>query len=225
MKRTINIATMPERVNHLRLTLESLEGQFDEIRIYLNGFKTVPTWLQKYTIAQGDDLTDNGKFYFLQFVEEPEYYFSADDDIIYPPTYADDMVKEIEDYGIIVTHHGRVLTNQYVSYYRGHAFFHCANEVHSHCFLDVAGTGVTAFSTEYFNPKEIYKSPDKCMSDIIFSMAAKKLGKKITVVPHVCGYIKPQPVEESIYTKHHRNEDRQIELANEIIELKKYFEA
>lgn len=222
MKRTVNIATMPSRLNQLKQTIESLEAQFDEVRIYLNGFDKIPTWLKAYTIASGDDLTDNGKFYFLQFAQD-EYYFTCDDDIIYPPTYADDMVQKIDELGTIVTHHGRILQAEDVSYYRGHEFFHCANDQTEQKIIDVPGTGVTAFDTRYFKPTELYKSPFKCMSDIVFGLEAKKKGKKVTVLPHACGYIRPLPVEDSIYAKHRNNELVQINLANQIYDLKKYF--
>jgi len=222
MKKTANIATMPSRLDQLSETIKSLEPQFDEIRIYLNEFKEIPKWLKNYTIATGDNLTDNGKFYFLQFTQK-ELYFSCDDDIIYPPTYSRDMAQAIEDYGTIVTQHGRTLINKNVSYYGGHEFYHCANEVIEAAYLDVPGTGVTAFNTEYFKPVNLYKSPDKCMSDIIFGLEAKAAGKKCIVLPHACGYIKPLQVNDSIYKKHRHNEARQIEIANKIIDLKKYF--
>lgn len=222
MKTTCNIATMPSRVNELRLTLESLEGQFDEIRIYLNGFTKIPNWLKDYTIANGEDLTDNGKFYFLQFAHD-EYYFSCDDDIIYPKNYAKDMIKKIEEHQTIVTHHGRTLIEKDVSYYGGHEFYHCANDQEEEKLIDVGGTGVTAFDTRYFKPTDICNSPYKCMSDIVFGLEAKMQGKRITLLPHANGYIRPLLVEDSIYSKFRRNEDVQINLANEIFDLKKYF--
>lgn len=223
MKITANIATMPSRLNELKQTLDSLEGQFDEIRIYLNEFTNIPKWLKNdYTIATGDNLTDNGKFYFLQFTQD-EYYFTLDDDIIYPPTYARDMVAKIKEHKTIVTQHGRILIQKDVSYYAGHEFFHCANDQYEEKLIDVPGTGVTAFDTRYFKPTEIFNSVNKCMSDIVFGLEAKKSGKKIMILPHKVGYIRPLLVEDSIYKKHRNNELVQINLANQIFDLKKYF--
>jgi hypothetical protein len=225
MRTTINIATMPSRIDQLGATLESLKGQADEIRLYLNGFDYVPTFIKENTTYfKGEDLTDNGKFFGLSFIEEDEYYFTLDDDIIYPPTFVRDMIQGIETYGTIVTMHGRILVDKDVSYYRGHEFFHCANTVEDAYYIDVSGTGVTAFDTRYFKPTEIYSSSDKCMSDIVFGLEAKRQGKKIVILPHEVGYIRPQVVEDSIYSRHSKNEARQIELANEIFDLKKYFE-
>lgn len=214
---------MPSRVNVLRETIKSLEPQFDEIRIYLNNFDSIPKWLKNYTIATGDDLTDNGKFYFLQFAKD-EYYHTCDDDIIYPANYAENCIEGIKKHGTIVTHHGRILIDKDVSYYGGHEFFHCANDQHEERLIDISGTGVTAFDTNYFCPKDIYKSDFKCMSDIVFGYEAKRKGKKITVLPHKVGWIRPQHVEDTIYKKHRHNESLQIHLANKTFDLKKYFD-
>lgn len=219
MKLTANLATRPKRYNELRKMLRSIDGQFDEVRIYLNETNEVPKWLDNYTVVTGDNLTDNGKLYFLQFAKN-EYYFTVDDDIIYPKNYAETMVDEIKKHNTIVTHHGRLLKSKDVSYYRGHKFFHCANNQTETRLIDVCGTGVTAFDTNYFNPNNLYKSKHLCMSDIVFSLEAAKKNKLITVLPHFAGWLKPLPVKESIYDIHINNESEQISLANKIFEKK-----
>lgn len=222
MKRTANLATFPARENYLKLMLQSIENQFNEIRIFANGYDEVPEWMDKYTVAYGCDLTDNGKFYFLSTLKKPEFYFSLDDDIVYPPTYACDMITKIKEHGTIVTHHGRLLLNQNVSYYRGHKSFHCMNNNLVEGIIDVAGTGVTAFDTSYFNPKKIFESKDLKMSDLVFSLEASKQNKKITVLSHECGYLKalPIPIEQTIFGTEHQREERQIQIANEIFRIK-----
>ena len=218
MKRTANLATIPSRINMIKTMLSSIENQFDEIRIYANGFKEVPDFMKKYTVVIDKDLTDNGKFYFLSKIKEPEYYFSMDDDIIYPPTYAQDMINAIDNHKCIVTHHGRLLKTNGVSYYRGHNFHHCTNNNFIERYIDVAGTGVTAFNTSYFNPNKIYKSKDLLMSDIIFSLEASNQKKLIRVLEHNAGYIRcVNPTDtNTIHARCSRSETRQIELADEI---------
>lgn len=219
MKITANIATRPQRYNELRKMLNSINGQFDEVRIYLNEANIVPSWLHNYTVVTGENLTDNGKFYFVQFAKN-EIYCSLDDDIIYPKDYADNLRMGVDKHKTIVTHHGRILTAKDVSYYGGHKFFHCANDQKEERVIDVCGTGVTAFDTNYFKPSKLYKSKHLCMSDIIFSLEAINKGKKITVLPHKVGWIKPLLVNDSIYSKHRHNESVQISLANKIFEKK-----
>lgn len=207
MKVVANIATFKGREKYLEKTIESLKNQVDIINIYDNEINP--------------DLTDNGKFYFLQKYKEPVYYLTCDDDIIYPPTYAEDMVKAIKECKSIVTHHGRKLQRKGVSYYRGHIAYACTKLVNKKRIIDVAGTGVTGFSTEYFNPVNLYKSNDKKMSDLVFSLEARKQKKIITLLPHRAGYIIAQPIprEQTIYGNHCNNDERQSILADEIQSL------
>lgn len=207
IKIVVGMATFKGREKFLKKTIESLRFQVDEINIYNN--------------EMNPDLTDNGKFYFLQNYKEPVIYLSCDDDIIYPPTYAQDMVKSIQECKSIVTHHGRKLQRQGVSYYHGHTAYRCTGLVNKRRIIDVAGTGVTGFNTAYFNPVHIYKSKDLKMSDLVFSLEAKKQKKTITLITHKAGYIIAQPVprDQTIYGNHKNNDSRQSILADEIQSL------
>jgi hypothetical protein len=223
MKYTANIATMPSRIEVLKKMLKSIEGQFDEVRIYLNGFTEIPPFLERYTLARdGFDLTDNGKFYWIS-PNSNEYYFTLDDDIEYPANYSRDMAAAIEQHGCIVTHHGRELLAKGVSYYRGHYSYRCMGEVNVCKSIDVAGTGVTAFSTNYFAPN-IWHSNDKCMSDLVFSLEAAQQGKEIRILPHNAGYFKYLFPEEqtTIFERFKNKEQRQIEIADEILGIKNF---
>lgn len=205
----IGMATFPGREPYLKKALESLKGQADNIRIYDNGIMS-------------PDLTDNGKFYFLKEYSESVYYLSCDDDIEYPPTYVRDMVEAIDRLGTIVTHHGRDLLSIDRNYYKGHRAYRCtaANDIEK--VIDVAGTGVTGFRTDYFNPVNIWRAKEKRMSDLVFSLEAAKQGKKITVLTHPHGYIRTFSIPQS-QTIHgiesRRAQTKQIQLANEIFRI------
>jgi hypothetical protein len=208
MKVIIGIATMQGREASLKATLRSLTGQADQIRIYNNAEREV-------------DYTDNGKFYFLKEYNEPIYYLSCDDDLIYPPTYVRDMVDAINRTGTIVTHHGRILRDIGRSYYRGHKVFQCLRDNRTECEIDVAGTGVCGFRTDYFNPTEIYKAEDKRMSDLVFSLEAIKQKKRITVLQHPMGYFGHTDNEVTIHAQYCSNDSRQSEIADEILQLRR----
>ena len=82
MKASINIATYPGREDALVKMLESVRGQFDEVRVYVNQYDDFE--LDNYEIIKagatrvewGEDLTDNGKFYFIKDLYKNEYYFT-----------------------------------------------------------------------------------------------------------------------------------------------------
>jgi len=190
----------------IKPTLNSLKGQADVIRIYDNANRS-------------EDLTDLGKFYFLQEYTEPIYYLTVDDDIIYPPTYVRDMVRAIDLHKTIVTHHGRKLTRKGISYYKGHNQYAYNKRVGGIIKIDVAGTGVCGFRTDYFNPLEVCKSEHHKMSDLVFSLEARKQGKLITLLPHNSNYFKTIQYSNTIFNEFLENDSVQTTLADEILGL------
>ena len=210
MKIVVGIATTGTRQRQLKHTLESLNDQTlkpDHIHVYDNSKEEV-------------DYTDNGKFYFLQFYDEPIYYLSCDDDILYPEDYVEKIVSQVDYRGCIVTYHGRILKGQGRNYYREHSACSCTKSFVQTHKLDVAGTGVTAFRTDYFNPVDIYKAEDKCMSDLVFSLEATKQGKEIIHLGHKGNWIIGQIVDDGIYDRFNQDCTRQNEIADEIWLLK-----
>ena len=217
---SVNIATMPSRLEQLKKTVASLYDQADIIRIYLNGFKKVPKLpnpLNKITYTQGEDLTDNGKFYFLKEQAKDEYYLTCDDDIIYGEGYVKRTTDLIDKYDCIITYHGRILKEGCETYYGCHEAFVFHETILNNMWIDVAGTGVCGFKTSYFKP-EIWNSKYKKMSDIVFSLEAKKQGKKIMLAAHEQNWLKVQLVEDSIFNSR-GDQSNQVKLIKELLLL------
>lgn len=207
MKVIINIATKGDRPEQLAKTLDSLKGQADAINVHDNSKGPI-------------DYTDNAKFSTLKMYKEPVYYLTCDDDIIYPLNYVNNMKYAIEKYKCIVSFHGRILKPNASSYYSGHDVY----DFRQHCpeskIVDVGGTGVMGFRTDYFNPTELYKSEYKCMSDLVLSLEAKKQGKTIVMASHLGNWLIQQEVNDmGIMKSHKNNQNNQIKLANQILEL------
>lgn len=199
---------MPGREESRLKACRSLRDQCDQIIVYDNSNNTV-------------NLTDNGKFAGLLLCDEPCYYFSCDDDLIYPPDYIERMIEAIERTGSIVTCHGRVLLGENVPYYNGHNLYTCLGDVCYNVKVQVAGTGVTGFRTDYFNPAHLAINSNQKMSDLIFSYYAMKEGKDIYMLPHQKGWIKQidVPLSTSIHTTERVNQQRLTYTANEIYRL------
>lgn len=229
MKITANFATYKPREEALKKAVASIIDQVDEVRIHFNGYtiQQIPSWcdeLEKvYSLVGENDLTDNGKFASLdgfEFDTSSEYYFSCDDDIIYPSDYVKTTIDNIKKYGIIISYHGRKLQGLNRNYYRGHKSFRCLDEVSEDTLIDVCGTGVTAFDTRYFHPKGIATDPRHRMSDLLFSLEASKQKKSIGCCSHAKGWIKDISHKENIYNTESRNPSGvQEEIANEIFKL------
>jgi GT2 family glycosyltransferase len=198
LKIVCGIATFKGREETLRRTIESLNGQVDQIIIYDN--------------SKNKDITDLGKFHGLK---DNVYYFSCDDDIVYPSDYVQRTIEEIEKHKCIVTYHGRKLKGKGLNYYTGHESYSAFRNVFDTKFIDIAGTGVTAFNTNYFNPKDITSSEFMKMSDIVFSIEAKKQSKNIMLLPHSQGWINEQKTAINIHTEQSKNCNIQNKLIDE----------
>lgn len=226
MRRTANIATFPERLDVLPRMLDSITNQFDDIRIYFNnpdGYTgvTLPDPGNVMWINGDTDLADNGKFFFLESLTEPEYYFTLDDDLKYPPDYADRMVEFLDEFpNVIATHHGRKLVSPDTGYYKGgHKEYRCLGKVYETDRIDVAGTGVSAFRTDTFCPRHLYKHSKQKMADLIFSLEAAKNKVPIMVLPHGYGYIGYlHPADHTTIYEHFRGRDQsdQNEISKQI---------
>jgi hypothetical protein len=208
MKAVAVFATTGDRKKQLKQAAKSIIDQVEHVHIYDN--------------SKQKDLTDNAKFILLGAFSEPVYYFSCDDDILYPKDYVERTIQEIEKHGTIVSWHGRILTEGAHKYYgsshQGFRFFQ-GNKLER---LDVAGTGVTAFRTDYFEPTNIATSSYKCMSDLVFSLEAWQQNKVITLPEKKAGWINDIPVKSSIFKRERNGEQKhQIELMNKILECKR----
>lgn len=197
MKITANIATMPERAAILPQMVASIYAQFDEIRIWCNGY--TPFGIPEIYDPQGkvflggchnnDDLADNGKFAWLEQGMTQEYYFTLDDDILYPEDYVATTLANLSKYpGHIICYHGRKLTGTGLPYYPSHQQYRFNCHLDHDTRVDVAGTGVTAFNTQNFNPYYLWASKRKRMSDLLFSLEAAQQNIPMMCCSHNAGW-------------------------------------
>lgn len=169
-----SIATTGDRPKMLKNTINSLKGQVDILYIYDN--------------SKNKDLGALGKFYPLQWKEDC-YFFTCDDDIIYPRDYVKRTLEEIKKRQCIISYHGRVIPQGAEDYYsiEGWRFFQpCEGR-----FLDIGGTGVMAFDTRYFKP-QIWSGEYKKCADLTCAIEAKREGKRIYMPEHEHLWIIPQ---------------------------------
>lgn len=193
---TANIATTPDRYWMLEKVIASIHGQFDMIRVYVNspgGLIRPPDFLLQDGITitlTREDLTDNGKFYFLDKIERREMYFTLDDDFIYPKNYVSTMLGMLQKHkGCVVTHHGRILTSPNADYYNSHKCFHLLHRNTEEIKIDVCGTACAAFDTGFFKPVGLAQCERKLMSDLNFSLIAAQQKVPIIVCKHDYGWI------------------------------------
>ena len=211
---SFNIASIESRSNELVKTIDSIIDQVDIVNICLNNYTINPYIHQKVNVVFADnEHGDAGKFLFLDRTEG--YYLTGDDDLIYPPNYVKDMIKEIDKHGI-VTHHGRSfdtfpITNYYHSATKR---YRCLNDNLELTTVQFGGTGVMGFNTKHFNPPfDIFKRSN--MADIWIGLYADKMDKKIWVLPHNEDYFVYQHVQDTIWEEKHLNDEYETKVVND----------
>lgn len=222
-KVTVGIASIKSREQSLQKTIHSLIDQVDHIHVYLNDYETVPQYLQnnpKITFYLGKiykDRGDTGKFYALATVDEG-YFFSCDDDLIYPHNYVDNTVDYLKSVNnaVIATYHGAILNNGMLNnYYRDRKQVHYSNFQRNAIPVHIGGTGVMAFHIRTFRPDiSLFTYPN--MADIWVGIQAQERNIPIMCAPRPMKWIKAEeiPMEETIYGSK-SNHDIQTQILNE----------
>lgn len=190
------VATIPNRGDSLGDTVTSIINQVDELIIYQNGFKkdypihsNFSGKIKIYSsLDTGIDMGDGGKFYKIGEYDDA-YYFSIDDDLIYPYNYVSTMIEHSKNFNdeFVLTHHGRDING--FNYNNIKKSYRCLGYVNSINDVTFPGTGVSLIPTKNikFNFKDIHKEN---MCDIWLGKYCYENGKKVKVLPHNKGWIK-----------------------------------
>lgn len=213
-KVSANMASIPSRKVELCRTINSLYHQVDVINICLNDYYENPFINDPKinAIIADNALGDAGKFLFQQ--DFNGYYFTCDDDIIYPNTYVSDTIKEVDNLGI-VTYNGKSFKKLPIkSFYREKANkYRYARLEKDTLKVQVGGTGVMAFDTNNFTiPIAEFKR--KNMADIWFACYANRHNLSIWHIAHTEGYLISQSTSDSIYENEQRNDTYQTTIFN-----------
>lgn len=209
------IATMPTRITQLRRAIDSLLPQVDMINVSLNKFTAVPLFLKgehykkvQCQITQG---SDEQKFRFVA----GDIYLSCDDDLEYPPNYVE-VIKAKLEINDIITFHGRNFVYFPIeSYYRSaKEKYRCLDTVKEDRYVEFGGTGCMAFKPSKFHVT-LLDFYSEHMADIHMAIKVIKERKKILCIAHEAGWIKYQPVNDTIYDRFKNDDSEQTDRVNE----------
>ena len=184
---SVNMATYPPRKESLIKGLKNLLkiDIIDNIRVYLNEYNEIPDDLPKhykitYLIGK-KNLMDSGKFYWSGELKD-EYYFTVDDDLIYPKSYFIEHLLLLRKYDneIFVSLHGKVMTEKPRSFNDNVNSYHCLRDVQEDSWINNCGTGVLLFdNSKYTIPVEMFKYHG--MADLWVSTYCQK-----NKIPMIC---------------------------------------
>jgi hypothetical protein len=201
----VGIAAIPTRENSLKITIESLINQTDNIGVYLNGWGGyIPEYLnnEKILVIKSEDngdYGDAGKFYWIDNFKG--YYFSCDDDIIYPDDYIERTIKKINFYNkkAVIGFHGSVILPEFTTYYDNKSrwvlsFRHKrGKDEHVH----ILGTGTIGFHTSTIKVNfSDFNIPN--IADIFFAMLGQKQKIPFIVQQHELDEMRQIVTDESL---------------------------
>jgi len=219
-KKIYNVSSF-NRKDSLIKTIDSIFDQSDIINISLNSYECIPVELfdRKIRIF----ITDNEKgdaYKFINLENSDGYYFTIDDDIIYPSDYSKYMIEKVEEYNrkSIITLHGRSFNNFPIKSYYGSASrkIHCLYDLHEDESVQFGGTGVMCVHTDLLNIGiDYFRFPN--MADIWIGKFAIENDIKIICAMHKEGFLKYQSsVVDTIYSSNYKSDKIQTDIVNEM---------
>lgn len=224
MIKSFNLATTVERYKYALETIESIYDQADIIRVYLNDFNQIPKEFNRKKIHAecGPDLNSSAKFLWCH--ESDQYYFTVDDDIVYPKSYAADMINNLNKFNdkICTTFHGRLYSGKKIkSYFNDKLKVYCFHKtVHESVYVNIIGAGVTAFNTNLVKINRfLFKY--NFMDDIEVSIQLMHNKIPIVVIAHNEDYFKWTNLYKSqniltLYEKYKNNDELQTARFNDV---------
>ena len=198
------MATLSSREHTLRTTVASLVDQVDCLLVYLNGHAKVPAFLRHPKVAHAvlsSEFGIRGAEAKLLFWDRAEWkappYFSdddialtVDDDITYPPDYAQRHVTAIEKRpNAISCFHGSIIRPGFERWARDRHRLHMTDRLAEDTRVHVPGTGTMGFRR---GALDVSLRRDQRWShcvDIMTAIAAKAQGVECWSLARPAGYI------------------------------------
>lgn len=215
-----SLCSIPERAELLRQTLASLAPQVDALHVYLDRYESIPDFIQDchpqvrvYLSRDYPGLRDNGKFLAFAAQSVDCYYFTADDDILYPPDYVASMIRRIEHYGreAVIGVHGVLLPEEaegYFSVYRKVLMF--KRELEHDALVNNLGTGTVAFHSTLLRGLELEHFREPGMADLYLSVFCKQRNIPMIAIARPDDWLQELPSPNtSLYHEFRQADDQQ----------------
>ena len=186
----VGIAAIPSREVALKETIKSLIDQVDGLGVYLNGWNSIPDYLKNPKIKiirsqDNGDIGDAGKFFWVD--DHKGYYFTCDDDIVYPSGYVTGIIQKIKQYKFkaVIGWHGSVIIEPFEDYYTATSrrVFAFGSNRPDDTFVHILGTGTIGFHTSTIKVKlKDFIKPN--MADVFFAELGQKQKVPFIVMKH-----------------------------------------
>ncbi|MEL6631541.1 MAG: glycosyltransferase [Bacteroidota bacterium] len=222
------MATIPDRAHILKEAIHSIIHQVDTLYLFFNDFEELPEWVADYekivpflSKQEQTNMGDAGKFYGLdKMLDEDAYFFSLDDDCIYPQNYVWLMIEKIEQYNrkAVVGCGGYLMKDKVSHFYSDRsANWHIQSPNKDDRAVHILHTNLTAWhhSTIRFSYADC-ELPN--MGDLWLGIVAQKQEVPMVLIERPAQWVKIQdlPLEKTIYGQHKNNDAAQTKVFNSL---------
>lgn len=167
----IGIASLPERVECLKDTIDSLYEQVDKIVVGLNNYEEIPDFLKKDKIESyllDNSLGDAAKFYKVDDYKG-HFYFACDDDLIYSENFIETLINHPSPVAGV---HGASVIYPCKNYYTDRVVYHGLHTLDEDREVDVVATCACKIDLEVVN-LSTSDFPTPNMADIYLANVCK----------------------------------------------------
>ncbi|WP_027331184.1 glycosyltransferase family A protein [Marinimicrobium agarilyticum] len=206
-----SVATIPGRESQFSQALRSILGQVDQINVFLNGPVNVEHPDLASVIDDGrvhlfrsshvGDLRDNAKFFLARERQENTYYFTFDDDLIYPEDYVDTFLYKSSLYSdskVLCVHGYRLwphLKSIHTDSQKRGRYYHFKEPLIHDVVVDVPGTGTVMIPPGA--PIQSFDSPPYGMIDVVFAEFCARQDCEIVSIARPLQWIKEAKSDEA----------------------------
>lgn len=203
------MATMPSRIESLRIALPRILPQVERLYLFLDRHTEVPAEIAAdarivpiLPDAATGGLRGAGKFLGLKAFGEPCLYVCFDDDILYPENYVEHMARALHRhrYRAVVGIHGAILGVPTRSYIRDRRTAHFGGAVDVDRYVDELGTGTMAFHSRCIQLDPLrWSRPGK--ADLMITLEALRQDIPLVLVRRPRGFLQAiaENQEDSLY--------------------------
>lgn len=150
-----SLSTIYNRYKNLEIIIPNILNQCDLLYINLVNYKHIPDILKndKIIINQFNNVGSEIRFYNYNDIQDDTYYFTIDDDILYPKDYVSIMIKNMQKYdnkSVCCVHGSNIDLKMKSGFYKkNRVLYHFKNRLDKNIDVMIPGVGTSCFYKKY----------------------------------------------------------------------------
>ncbi|OOZ42431.1 glycosyltransferase [Solemya elarraichensis gill symbiont] len=219
------MATMPSRIHTLWPAIASILPQLDRLYLFFDRFEKLPLIRHPkivcLTSQNFGDHRANGKFLGLLMAGDGDYYFSLDDDLLYPQDYVERMVEYLQqgDNTFVAGVHGSILKPEINHYLNDRRVTNRSMASDTESRVHILGTCTTAFNTDTLR-LDVRRWKHRNMVDLTFALICTQRGIPMNIISRKENWVSSQEEnqQDSIFRELQKDDTVQTEMAKALLQ-------